>query len=404
MRAFACDHCGQLLFFENSHCLRCETALGLQPERLTLQSLDPPGWERHRVLLRDSAAEEPAPRYQRCARAHLASCNWLVREDDPSSLCISCRLTDCVPPMRTDRELRAFAQAEGAKRRLLYQVLDLGLPVRTRREDPKLGLGFVLAFHSSDAPVMTGHLNGVITLDLSECDHVHRERLRHAFGEPYRTLLGHFRHEIGHYYWSLLVEKQPRHSDFRRVFGDERMNYAEALKRNYERAASQCYWAGHYVSAYAASHPWEDWAETFAHYLHIRDTLQTSAQFGLRVSPSAHAIPPAGGKLDTRANEEIAELDFERVVAEWLPLTYAFNAVNRSMGKEDLYPFVLAPKVIEKLSFVHDLVREVRLRTYTDLRPADDRSEDCQSMEIALTDPADHRDVDGDLDDENAAA
>lgn len=403
MRAFACDHCGQLLFFENSHCLRCQTALGLQPDRLTLQSLDPPAWERHRSHRREAA--ERAPSYRRCARAHLASCNWLVREDDASPLCISCRLTDSVPHMRSDQELSAFAQAEGAKRRLLYQVLDLGLPVRTRREDPALGLSFVLAFHTAEAPVMTGHLNGAITLDLSECDNVHRERLRHAFGEPYRTLLGHFRHEMGHYYWSLLIEGQPLHDAFRLVFGDERMDYEEALKRNYERAANHHYWADQHVSAYAASHPWEDWAETFAHYLHIRDTLQTSAQFGLRVSPSAQAIPPAGGKLDARANEEIAELDFERVVAEWLPLTYAFNAVSRSMGKDDLYPFVLAPRVIEKLSFVHDLVRAVRLHTYITFPEPDSAGADSrESMEIAPTFPGEETVDEGDIDDENAAA
>ena len=353
MRAFACNLCGQLLFFENSHCLRCGTSVGLVPELLALQALEPyPRTSRHHA----------PKRYRRCARASLASCNWLVAEDDPRDLCLSCRLTNAVPQMRSDQELRAFAQAEGSKRRLLYQLLDLGLPIRTRSQDPKRGLAFVLAFRSESAPVMTGHLNGVITLDLSECDNVHRERLRHEFGEPYRTLLGHFRHEIGHYYWSLLVDGQPAHAAFRSLFGDERIDYREALARNYQ--GRRTYWADNHVSAYAASHPWEDWAETFAHYLHIRDTLQTSAHFGLRVSPTALAVPPEGGKLDARAREEVAELDFAEVVSDWLPLTYAFNAVNRSMGKDDLYPFVLAPAVIEKLSFVHDLVRTVRLSAY----------------------------------------
>ena len=354
MRAFACNLCGQLLFFENSHCLRCGTSVGLVPELLALQALD--------AHLSASRAE-PGKRYRRCARASLASCNWLVAEDDPRELCLSCRLTSAVPHMRSDQELRAFAQAEGSKRRLLYQLLDLGLPIRTRYQDPKRGLAFVLAFRSESSPVMTGHLNGVITLDLSECDNVHRERLRHEFGEPYRTLLGHFRHEIGHYYWNLLIDGQPAHAAFRSLFGDERIDYREALARNYE-GAQRAHWADKHVSAYAASHPWEDWAETFAHYLHIRDTLQTAAQFGLRVSPTALAVPPEGGKLDARAREEVAELDFAEVVSEWLPLTYAFNAVNRSMGKDDLYPFVLAPAVIDKLSFVHELLRTVRLSSY----------------------------------------
>jgi len=354
MRAFACSHCGQLLFFENSHCLRCGTALGFAPELLELSAVEPVAWDRYRAL-----EGEREQRYKRCARAGIASCNWLVDEDDPEELCLSCRMTGSVPKMRTDRELRAFAQAEGAKRRLLYQLHDLGLPIVTRQDDEKRGLGFVLAFRSDEEPVMTGHFKGLITVDLLECDSVHRERLRHQFGEPYRTLLGHFRHEIGHYYWDVLIDRTRSHARFRALFGDERVDYCAALRRNYETGRGN--WSDRHVSAYAASHPWEDWAETFAHYLHIRDTLQTAANFGLRVSPAAQIIPPAGGKLTSRASEEVAELDFAHVVNEWLPLTYAFNAANRSMGKEDLYPFVLAPAVIEKLSFVHDLVRFVEL-------------------------------------------
>ncbi|HEY6877612.1 MAG TPA: putative zinc-binding metallopeptidase [Polyangiales bacterium] len=353
MRAFACSHCGQLLFFENSHCLRCGAALGFVPELLELKSIEPVARDRLRLH------EGGGRRYKRCARTHLASCNWLLDEDEPHELCLACRLTPEAPHLRSDSELRAFAQAEGAKRRLMYQLYDLGLPVITREEDPQHGLSFVLAFRSEDQPVMTGHLDGIITLDLAECDHVHRERLRHEFGEPYRTLLGHFRHEIGHYYWNLLIHRRPTLARFRELFGDERRDYSEALRLNYEGERG-CWWQ-HHVSSYAASHPWEDWAETFAHYLHIRDTLQTAANFGLRVSPTAPTVPPQGGKLATRATEEVAQQDFDAVVAEWLPLTYAFNAANRSMGKEDLYPFVLAHAVIEKLSFVHDLVREVQL-------------------------------------------
>jgi len=355
MRAFACDHCGQLLCFENSHCLRCQTPLGFAHEQLALRALEPCGPEAYRMLHGSSRA-----RYRRCARAAVAACNWLVSENEESADCLSCRLTRDVPTMHTEPEQRAFALAEGAKRRLLYQLFDLELPLAADPKEHRAGLSFVLAFRTAGKPVMTGHANGVVTLDLSECDNVHRERVRHEFGEPYRTLLGHFRHEVGHYYWDALIDKGPLLAKFRETFGDERANYGEALKRHYERKSTQA-WNDYYVSAYAASHPWEDWAETFAHYLHIRDTLQTSASFGLRVSPHAQAIPPAGGKLSARASEEIAGRDFAEVVSEWLPLTYAFNAVNRSMGKDDLYPFVLAPVVIAKLSFVHALVRDLPL-------------------------------------------
>jgi hypothetical protein len=222
-------------------------------------------------------------------------------------------------------------------------------------------LGFAFGFRSEAAPILTGHLDGLITLDLSECDNAHRERLRAEFGEPYRTLLGHFRHEIGHYYWNLLIADSAMLSRFREQFGDERESYTHALERNYQKPLS-ANWSEHYVSAYAASHPWEDWAETFAHYLHIRDTLQTAATFGLHVSPSAPAVAPVDGKLATQAREDVALADFATVIAEWLPLTYAFNAACRSMGKEDLYPFVLAKRVIEKLGFVHELVRDTAER------------------------------------------
>ncbi|MDB4974504.1 MAG: hypothetical protein JWN48_2845 [Myxococcaceae bacterium] len=376
MRAFACNHCGQLLFFENSHCLRCGTALGFVPEQLTLCALEPVGWDRYRTVDDGSSERARTERYKRCARAGIASCNWLLHGDDSEDVCVSCRLTHSAPVMQTDAAMRAFAQAEAAKRRLLYQLLDLHLPVVSRKEDPKHGLSFVFAFSSESQRVVTGHLNGVVTLDLLECDSAYREKLRHQFGEPYRTLLGHLRHEIGHYYWDVLIDGRRAHAPFRELFGDERADYREALKRNYEGGSR---WSSRHVSAYAASHPWEDWAETFAHYLHIRDTLQTAANFGLRVSPSAQTVPPRGGKLAARAREEIAELDFDEVVAEWLPLTYAFNAANRSMGKDDLYPFVLAPEVIEKLSFVHDLVRFVDLQELH----ADEPSSHAQSDSVA---------------------
>jgi hypothetical protein len=368
MRSFACTECGQLLFFENTHCLRCGATLGFIPEQLTLQVIEETRSGVLRILPADNArntgnarntdneAAQSGATYKRCARALLAACNWLVSEPD-CELCMSCRLTVAAPELRRDEDLQAFAKAEAAKRRLIYQVLDLGLPYVSREEDEERGLSFAFGFRSESAPVMTGHMDGLITLDLSECDNVHRERLRATFGEPYRTLLGHFRHEIGHYYWDLLVAGKPVLERFRARFGDERESYGDALERNYERPCS-FNWSERYVSAYAASHPWEDWAETFAHYLHIRDTLQTAANFGLHVSPSAPAVAPRDGKLATQASEEVAQRDFASVIAEWLPLTYAFNAANRSMGKEDLYPFILAKQVIDKLAFVHQLVRD----------------------------------------------
>jgi hypothetical protein len=329
MRAFTCDNCGQLLFFENSRCLRCGHGQGFVPGELNLVLFD---------------AEGDAGR-RRCANAGLARCNWLVEPEEPEGYCRSCRLTATRPADSDAEGLEEFALAEAAKRRLIFQLLDLELPIES-------DLSFEL-LSSVQRPVMTGHADGVITLDLSESDDVHREQRRAELGEPYRTLLGHFRHEIGHYYWPIIVEREPAKLDrYRQLFGDEREDYGKALERHYEHGAPSD-WGESYVSAYATMHPWEDWAETWAHYLHIRDTLETAAEFGIVVVGPADTPDP---NLIAAPGPELLEGSFEEIIANWLPLTYALNAVNRSMGREDLYPFTLAPPVVEKLGFVHACV------------------------------------------------
>jgi hypothetical protein len=249
--------------------------------------------------------------------------------------------------------MAAFALAQGASRRLLYQLDDLGLPVRNREVDPDHGLAFDL-LSSVSQPVTTGHDNGVITIDLAEGDAGHREALRVNLAEPYRTLLGHFRHEVGHYYWTVLVPRRHALEVFRALFGDERVDYAAALQAHYTSDPDPN-WAETHVSTYATAHPWEDWAETFAHYLHIRDSLQTAAAFGIVVAgPDVNVPPDPTAPLSSVPLEK--HDDFDGLIDTWLPLTYALNAVNRSMGKRDLYPFVLSPTVLEKLRLVHSLI------------------------------------------------
>ena len=332
MRAFACGNCGQLLFFENTVCLRCGSPLGFVESRLDLITLGDP----------DGAGDG----LRRCANTVLASCNWMLSQDDAKALCGSCRLTRTRPGDGDFQALAAFAQAESAKRRLLFQLLDMALPVR--RDSLRFDL-----LSSAGGPVATGHEDGLITIDLAESDDVRREQRRAELGEPYRTMLGHFRHEIAHYYWPLLVERDAAALDrCRALFGDERADYAAAQERHYAEGPPAD-WEQAHVSAYATMHPWEDWAETFAHYLHIRDTLQTAGAFGLVVAgpdpvddPALTSVP----KVDTR------EESIESVIASWLPLTYALNAVNRSMGLGDLYSFTLAPAVIDKLGYVHQMI------------------------------------------------
>lgn len=321
MRSFTCAVCGNLLAFENSICLRCGAATGYAPQHRTLVPLD--------------------DTYARCGNAGRAGCNWLVPADDPA-LCASCILTRVRPGDDDPAAQPAFVLAEAAKRRLVFQLDDLHLP-----HDPAR-LGFKL-LSSANEKVITGHADGVITLDLAEGDDAHREALRNQMDEPYRTLLGHFRHETGHYYWTVLVEGNPALRSFRELFGDERRNYGEALKSHYNDGPPAG-WEETHVSGYATAHPWEDWAESFAHYLHIRDTLQTAASFGVVV-----AGPDVPGEVLAAVPVDEPD-DFDDLIATWHPFTLAMNAVNRSMGSEDLYPFVLAPTVLGKLRFVHRLI------------------------------------------------
>ena len=242
--------------------------------------------------------------------------------------------------------MAAFADAEKAKRRLVAELVELKLPIVGRDEDPDYGLAFDL-LSSEQEKVFTGHENGVITLDLAEGDDVHREQLRIAMDEPYRTLLGHFRHEIGHYYFYRLVEHVADYTQrFRELYGDPEADYQAALDRHYQDGPPAD-WEENYVSSYATMHPAEDWAETFAHYLHIRDTLDTAAAF---------SFAPAAATFERKV---LGPSGFDQIIDMWLPLSWALNMVNRSMGKPDLYPFVLPPAVLEKMRFIYTVIEEI---------------------------------------------
>ena len=337
MGPFFCSVCGQLLFFDNSTCLGCGSVLGYLPSVRDLISLrpSPNGLER---------ADGVPGLFRHCANQLVARCNWLLSSDDPAVRCVSCRLTSVRPNDNETESLAAFAHAEAAKRRLVHQLLSLGLPVIDRSVDEAHGVAFEL-LSSRGRTVITGHESGVITLDLSESDAVHREFVRQQLGEPYRTVLGHLRHEIGHYYWPMLVADSGRLDAFRSLFGDERSSYDESLQQHYAQGATTD-WSSTHVSEYATMHPWEDWAETFAHYLHIDAGLATAAAIGLHVTEPARSA----GIAASVPREHIAIVP---MVQKWLGLTIALNAMERSIGQADLYPFVLSPNVVEKLDFVH---------------------------------------------------
>jgi hypothetical protein len=351
MKLFSCQGCGELLYFENVLCESCGRALGYLTDLTEISALDraePGGW---------NVLAAPGKAYKYCRNYDAGMCNWMVPADDEAGFCAACRHNHVIPDLSIPGNDVLWRKIETAKHRLFYSLLRLGLPLENRADDPEHGLAFDFL---SDPPeshaqgVMTGHDNGLITLAVREADDATREKVRGEMGEPYRTLLGHFRHESGHYFWDRLVATQSGWLEaFRALFGDDRLDYDQALQKHYSEGAPAG-WQETHISVYATTHPWEDFAETWAHYLHIVDTLETAGAFGLKVRPRR-----AEGAL-------AAAIDFDPYKAKrmdtlidaWLPIEFATNSMNRSMGLNDLYPFVLTPKVIEKLGFVHALTHD----------------------------------------------
>jgi hypothetical protein len=348
MRLFTCQNCGQVLYFENTRCEKCGFRLGFLPSAMVLTALEKQG-DSFRALA------DPAVRVRFCANAGQNACNWLIAADSDLSFCETCRHNRTIPDLSDPLNKLRWQKIEAAKHHLFYSLLRLGLNMKDRVQDPTHGLAFDFLADPPQAPsVMTGHDNGLITIALTEADDAERERRRTEFLEPYRSLLGHFRHEIGHYTWDLLIRDAGRVDACRSVFGDDRRDYAASLQSYYDHGAPAD-WQDHFISAYASSHPWEDWAETWAHYLHIVDTLETAWSFGIQVSPRT-----ARDKTLTVA----ADFDpytcqsMGTIIDAWLPLTLAVNSLNRAMGHADLYPFVLSPAVIGKLDFIHQTMNK----------------------------------------------
>jgi hypothetical protein len=351
-RSFRCQ-CGRPVFFLNSLCVACQTPLGYLPGRLELLPLTP-GSSSGSWRVPDDAHE-----YRRCANLDTpAGCNWLLRADETQTLCIACRLNRTIPDLSDRDNRRYWAAIEAAKRRLVSQLLALGLPVRSRLgEDPERGLMFDFLRSTTDGKrVLTGHASGLITLNVEEADDAHREKIRHDLREPYRTLLGHFRHEVGHYYWDRLVAGRRWLDPFRTLFGDERADYAAALRANYDHGPPSD-WAMRYISSYASTHPWEDWAETWAHYLHVVDSLGTALSFGLDAEDLEADLEPFT-TADLFAPDEPDAARFLSLLNGWLEMTMVLNELAHSMGQPDFYPFVMSRPVVAKLQFVHLVVRD----------------------------------------------
>lgn len=352
-RTYTCS-CGSMIFFRNSYCLNCHSALGYDPllgKVLPLNEAQEPGtWE-----LADKFVAGKANVYRRCANlATAAACNWLVA--DGQSFCVSCRLNRTIPDLTIPESEPLWAAIEVAKRRVISALIALGLPVLSKvTEDPERGLAFDILRSPEGGPrILTGHDSGLITLNIEEADDVTREKIRKQLHEPYRTLVGHLRHEVGHYYWDRLVENSANLAQYRELFGDERADYEAALRQNYEQGPASN-WRYSFVSAYASIHPWEDWAETWAHYMHMLDTLSTAMSFGL--SAQSVEMPFVPFTPDALWEHGADKEAFLALLNSWLKLTAVLNELCRSMGQPDFYPFTLPAPTVRKLHFIHTVIR-----------------------------------------------
>lgn len=341
MKIFQCDNCGHPLFFENNKCEKCGYLAGYRDDDRKMLSFDPSA-----PNLVFEGVE-----YKFCKNKEYGVCNWVIEKTDPHGYCTACQLNRTVPNLSETENFEKWRNLEVAKHRLIYQLQRSGLDVPSKLHHEE-GLCFDFIDPQDDPNIMTGHSQGVITILLKEADPATREKIREELGEPYRTLIGHLRHEVGHYFWERLVISNPRKlEEFRSIFGDERENYSDALKRHYENGAP-ANWQESYISRYATSHPWEDWAETWAHYLHIMDMVETAHFFHLKAEP-----PGSAQAMEVKSAPDPYDIeDFDTVIEFCIPLSFAVNSLNRSMGLPDVYPFVITPAVIQKMKFIHELL------------------------------------------------
>jgi hypothetical protein len=347
MKVFSCSNCNNLIYFENSVCLKCKFQLGFDSASLSMVTLKA-GSNNQYSNIRDKKQV-----FKYCKNAEFSTCNWLIPVGQETAYCKACELNRIIPDLTNPDNLKRWMNIEAAKHRLVYSLLRLHLPVEKKIGDEEKGIAFdFLTEFSPNQKVLTGHDNGTITLNTDEADEAERVRHKEDLGENYRTLLGHFRHEIGHYYWDVLIRDTKNIEGYRTLFGDERLDYSQALQNHYKNGAP-ANWRENYISAYATSHAWEDWAETWAHYLHLMDTLETAFAFGIKIQPGIKADLKG---IQAAIKEDPYQIkDFKQIFDWWLPLSFAVNSLNRSMGYSDFYPFFIPEPVFKKLKFIHEL-------------------------------------------------
>ncbi|MBN7810652.1 putative zinc-binding peptidase [Algoriphagus sp. H41] len=346
MKLFDCANCSNPLYFENTHCEKCGHHCGFSVTKLEMLTFRPDAVP--------MVSDKDRKAYKYCKNLEFGVCNWLIPAESEAEFCVACALNRTIPDLSDQENMSKWQKLEVAKHRLVYQLVRLGLPLTSKMLDANTGLCFDFISKTEDSDIMTGHADGVVTILLSEADSVHREQIRTQLSEAYRTLIGHFRHEVGHYYWDRLVAgREQAVQKFRTVFGDERTDYGQALSLHYEQGAPAD-WQDRHISSYASAHPWEDWAETWAHYLHILDMAETAYYFGLSVKPKLRS-KSLRGTIDL---DPYTQAKFDRIFQAWMPVSFTINSLNRSMGVPDAYPFVVSLTVLEKMAAIHRLVKD----------------------------------------------
>ncbi len=347
MRDFSCAACGNTTYFDNRNCIKCGARLGFVTETKSLEALAPADGDNWTLVADDDK------RYRLCANAVADVCNWLIDASSADSFCRACRHNRLVPSAALPHTLAHWRSIATAQRQLFYSFLKWDLPAPTRQDNPAGGLlfDFLEDKHLPDGTIekpMTGHNEGLITIRAAEAEDVERETLRAQMHEPYRTLLGHFRHEAGHFIWNQMVRDNGLIDQCREVFGNDGLDYCEALQRHYQNGPPVD-WQTHFISEYASSHPWEDFAETFAHCLHIIDTLEMARSHEMRLSV-------CGEPVHEIAIDPYSETRFDILADLWVPLSITMNSLHNSMGERPLYPFILTSSVRAKLGFVHRII------------------------------------------------
>ncbi len=345
MKIFQCGYCQHPLFFESYECENCGHLSGFRDTDRMMLTFDPDP----DTLVSDREQIH----YKYCKNHEYEVCNWLLEKSDPEELCNACQLNRTIPNLSDQQNFVKWQYLEIAKHRLIYQLQKMGLPLPNKMDNEEDGLCFDFIAKQNDPEIMTGHANGIITILLREADSVIREQTRLDLREPYRTLIGHLRHEVGHYFWNRLIYiDQDNLQAFRSIFGNEEVDYSESLNTYYQNGAPFD-WRSRFISKYATAHPWEDWAETWAHYLHLMDMVETSHFFGLKVNPThLHQEMYSMKTVDPYTIN-----DFKTIVQSAIPLSFAVNSINRAMGLADVYPFEVNDHIINKMSFIHDLVK-----------------------------------------------